>query len=71
MTDTNTAIRHLYRVTEAMKLLSLSRSVLYEELRCGRLRSVHVGRTRLIPATAIAEYIALLEQEAAVPQRAS
>ena len=71
MTDTNTAIPHLYRVTEAMKLLSLSRSVLYEELRCGRLRSVHVGRTRLIPATAIAEYIALLEQEAAVPQRAS
>jgi hypothetical protein len=26
---------------------------------------VHVGRTRLIPAAAIAEYIALLESEAA------
>jgi excisionase family DNA binding protein len=56
--------RELYRVTEAMALLSLSRSVLYEELRCGRLRSVHVGRTRLIPATAITEYVALLEREA-------
>jgi excisionase family DNA binding protein len=56
--------RELYRVTDAMILLSLSRSVIYEQLRCGRLRSVHVGRTRLIPAAAIAEYIALLEQEA-------
>jgi excisionase family DNA binding protein len=64
MTDRNTPTRHLYRVTEAMTLLSLSRSVLYEELRCGRLRSVHVGRTRLVPATAISEYIALLEREA-------
>ena len=56
--------RELYRVGEAMALLSLSRSVLYEELRCGRLRSVHVGRTRLIPAPAITEYVALLEREA-------
>ncbi len=47
-----------------MALLSLSRSVLYEELRSGRLRSVHVGRTRLIPASAITEYVALLEREA-------
>ena len=57
--------RELYRVTEAMTLLSLSRSVIYEQLRCGRLRSVHVGRTRLILASAIADYIALLEREAA------
>ncbi len=56
--------RQLYRVPDAMALLSLSRSVLYEELRSGRLRSVHVGRTRLIPATAITEYVALLEREA-------
>jgi len=57
--------KELYRVTEAMAFLSLSRSVIYEQLRCGRLRSVHEGRTRLIPAAAIAEYIALLEREAA------
>ena len=56
--------RQLYRVPDAMAMLSLSRSVLYEELRSGRLRSVHVGRTRLIPATAITEYVALLEREA-------
>jgi excisionase family DNA binding protein len=64
MTDREPPTRELYRVTEVMALLSLSRSVLYEELRCGRLRSVHVGRTRLVPAAAIAEYVALLEREA-------
>jgi excisionase family DNA binding protein len=56
--------KELYRVTEAMALLSLGRSVIYEQLRAGRLRSVHVGRTRLIPAAAITDYIALLEREA-------
>jgi excisionase family DNA binding protein len=64
MSGRDTAARELYRVAEVMALLSLSRSVLYEELRSGRLRSVHVGRTRLIPATAITEYVALLEREA-------
>jgi excisionase family DNA binding protein len=33
-------------------------------LRSGRLRSVKQGRTRLIPASALREYIALLEKEA-------
>ncbi|MEV5557417.1 helix-turn-helix domain-containing protein [Nonomuraea wenchangensis] len=56
--------RRLYRVCEAMHLLSLSRSVIYELIRSGRLRSVTQGRTRLIPASAIEDYIALLEQEA-------
>jgi len=64
MTDEPAPDRELYRVSDVMKLLSLSRSVLYEELRSGRLRSVHRGRTRLIPAAAIAEYVALLEREA-------
>jgi excisionase family DNA binding protein len=46
-----------------MRLLSLSKSVIYELLRSGRLRSVKQGRSRLIPAAAIAEYVALLERE--------
>ncbi|HEY8450983.1 MAG TPA: helix-turn-helix domain-containing protein [Natronosporangium sp.] len=53
----------LYRIPEAMALLSLSRSVIYEQIRAGRLRTVKQGRTRLVPATAIAEYVALLERE--------
>ena len=54
----------LYRVSEAMRLLSLSRSVIYNQIRAGRLRSVQEGATRLIPADAIADYIALLKAEA-------
>lgn len=56
--------RQLYRIPDVMRLLSLSRSVIYEQIRSGRLRSVTQGRSRLIPASAIAEYVALLEAEA-------
>lgn len=56
--------KQLYRVVDAMVVLSLSRSVIYEQIRSGRLRSVTEGRTRLIPAAAIADYIKLLEREA-------
>jgi excisionase family DNA binding protein len=54
----------LYRVSEAMRVLSMSRSAIYEEIRSGRLRSCKRGRSRLISASAIADYVALLEQEA-------
>lgn len=55
--------RRLYRVREAMDLLSMSRSVIYEQIRAGRLRSVSQGRARRIPATAIADYVDLLIAE--------
>ncbi|GAA1690191.1 hypothetical protein GCM10009765_44460 [Fodinicola feengrottensis] len=55
--------KQLLRISEAMHVLSMTRSVMYELIRCGRLRTVKEGRTRLVPAAAIAEYVALLEQE--------
>lgn len=55
--------RRLYRVPEAMAQLSMSRTVIYEQIRSGRLRSVRQGRSRLIPAQAIADYVALLIDE--------
>lgn len=58
--------RHLYRITEAMRLLSMSRSVIYEQIRSGRLRSVKQGRARLIPAEAIDQYVQLLISESEV-----
>ncbi|MGO8978669.1 MAG: helix-turn-helix domain-containing protein [Streptosporangiaceae bacterium] len=58
--------RQLYKVADAMAVLSMSRSVIYEQIRSGRLRSVTQGRARLIPAAAIADYIALLEHESQV-----
>ena len=54
----------LYRVKDAMRLLNLSRTVIYEQMRAGRLRSVQQGRARLITADAIRDYIALLKSEA-------
>ncbi len=59
----------LYRVKDVMRLLNLSRTVIYELLRTGRLRSVQQGRARLITAEAIREYIALLKDEAEATTR--
>ena len=53
----------LYRIPEAMRLLRLSRSVIYELIRSGRLHTVKQGRVRLVPATAITAYVDLLTQE--------
>jgi excisionase family DNA binding protein len=56
--------KQLYRVTEATELLSMGRSVIYELIRSGRLRSVKEGRSRRISSSAIKDYLELLEQEA-------
>jgi excisionase family DNA binding protein len=56
----------LYRVPEAAKILSLSRSLVYRLIKSGRLGTVTEGRTRLVPASAIEDYIALLKQESEV-----
>ena len=52
-----------YRIPEVMTMLAMSRSVLFEQLRTRRLGSVRQGRSRRIPATAIVDYIDLLERE--------
>lgn len=56
--------KYLYCVSDAMRLLSLSRSVIYELLRSGELRSVRVRSARRIPASALAEFVAALERQA-------
>lgn len=58
----------LYRVPEAMKYLRMSKSTIYDLMRTGRLRSVKEGRARLIPMSALHEYVALLEREAGEQQ---
>jgi len=45
----------LLSIAQAAEALGVSRSTLYVELDAGRLRSVKVGRRRLIPASAIGE----------------
>lgn len=48
----------LLDVGEAAAAMSIGRSLVYAEIAAGRLRSVKVGRRRLIPASAIGEYAA-------------
>jgi excisionase family DNA binding protein len=67
MTTTAVSIhpdQQLYTVKETMAILSMSRSVIYELLRSGRLRSLKEGSSRRISAAAITDYVALLEREA-------
>ena len=54
----------LYTVVDAARMLNLSRSVIFDQLRTGRLGSVKQGRRRLIPAIAMREYVELLIREA-------
>jgi excisionase family DNA binding protein len=55
----------LYRPADAARVLNLSRSTIFDLMRVGRLRSVKEGRVRLIPASAMREYVSLLESETA------
>lgn len=52
-----TETRLLYRVDEAGHRLNLGRTVMYELIRSGRLRSVKVGKLRLIPSSALSEFV--------------
>ncbi|MGW4696993.1 helix-turn-helix domain-containing protein [Kitasatospora cineracea] len=61
---TATELPVLYRVDDVVQLLRLSRTVVYDLIRAGRLRTVKEGRSRLVPASAINDYVALLEREA-------
>jgi len=48
----------LLDIDSASAMLGIGRSRLYDEIGAGRLRSIKVGRRRLVPAKAIAEFIA-------------
>ncbi len=51
------APERLLSVDEAAATLGLGRSLLYAEIGAGRVRSVKAGRRRLVPASAVADYI--------------
>ena len=61
-TESKTLPRVL-RVEEAARELRIGRSLVYDLIRTGRLRSFKVGSRRLIPAAAIEETIAILSGE--------
>jgi excisionase family DNA binding protein len=61
LTDPPPVAPVLYRVDEAAEALRLSRSVLYELIRSGGLRTVKAARRRLVPVAALTEYVASLD----------
>ncbi|MEX7470590.1 excisionase family DNA-binding protein [Mycobacterium adipatum] len=58
---TDQANARLNSVETVIKRLGIGRSKVYEELSSGHLRSVKVGRRRLVSEAAIVDYIAWLE----------
>lgn len=50
----------LYRIPEVAEHLNVSRSKVYELLKSGRLRSVHIDRTRLVRHADLETYVASL-----------
>jgi len=55
----------LLTAEEAAQALRVGRSKVYELMRSGVLRSVKIGGSRRISATALAEFVATLERDAA------
>ncbi|MFK0214941.1 helix-turn-helix domain-containing protein [Streptomyces sp. NPDC090298] len=54
----------LHRVEDAAVFLRIKRTKAYEEIRLGRLRTVRIGRRRLVPTEYIDDYVELLKREA-------
>ena len=63
------APQQLHRVTGAVRLPRISRSAIYQLIRCGRPRPAREGRARLMPVSASAGHIALPEREAGQARR--
>lgn len=56
MTPTVGAPARLYSVEEAAELLGVGRSLAYDLIHAGELRSIKAGRRRLVSSSAIVEY---------------
>lgn len=57
--------RLLLTPQEAARVLGISRATLYELLRAGAVESVRIGRSRRVPAAALAAYVDRLRGQAA------
>lgn len=62
--DNNKAERILVRVPEAMRMIGIGRSAIYEEISAGRLKIKKSGRKTLIAVSDIQEWIKNLPERA-------
>lgn len=63
MKGTSTVPAVLLRPEDAATALGIGRTKVYELMRSRALRSVKIGGLRRIPATALAEFVAQLEEQ--------
>ena len=54
---------HLYRPVVAAQRLGIGKTKIFELMKSGDLRSVKVGRARLVPERAILEFVERIEAE--------
>ena len=47
----------ILKVNDIMSLLDIGRNTAYELLRCGKIRSIRIGKQLRIPKEAVIEYI--------------
>ena len=50
----------LNSIRTAQSILGIGRTLLYDEIRSGRLSAVKVGRRTMVPETSLADYVANL-----------
>jgi len=62
--NVETAHRLAYSVEEAGQMIGLCRRTIYELMTSGQLRSVKIGRRRLVRHTDLVEFLARLEPAA-------
>jgi excisionase family DNA binding protein len=58
------AVARLHNIERAQERLGVGRSKIFELIASGQLRSVCVGRRRLVPEQAIRDFIARLDEQA-------
>ena len=63
--------RLTYTVGEAAKAIGVSRSLAYELVRRGDLRTVHVGRRVLVPRDVVRDFLGLGQEQAPASPRAT
>jgi excisionase family DNA binding protein len=58
------AVARLHNIEQAQERLGVGRSKVFQLIGSGELRSVQVGRRRLVPEQAIRDFIARLDRQA-------
>ncbi len=58
------AVARLHNIERAEERLGVGRSKIFQLMASGQLRSVRVGRRRLIPEQAIRDFVARLDEQA-------